>query len=118
VNGDPNACKAVRTLGPNRRASRGRVKSTFSTSKDILEKLKAYHPLPGIVLEWRRISSALTKHVYPLQKEKVGTGTLTFFIQSTLENFFFQSVVYSPVIWRTALFIYTLKRTTFKVNGL
>ena len=74
VNGDPSAAKPTRTLGPSRRAPRGRQKSTFSTSKDILEKLKAYHRLPGVILEWRRISNALTKHVYPLQKEKAFNG--------------------------------------------
>ena len=30
--------------------------------------------LPGVILEWRRISNALTKHVYPLQKEKAFNG--------------------------------------------
>nr|KAG5691719.1 hypothetical protein BaRGS_010222 [Batillaria attramentaria] len=75
VNGDPSASKPTRTLGPSRRA-KGRQKSAFSTSKDILEKLKPYHPLPGVILEWRRISSALTKHVYPLQKEKAWSERL------------------------------------------
>ncbi|KAK3096613.1 hypothetical protein FSP39_001708 [Pinctada imbricata] len=55
--------------GPAR--GKGRQKSQFSTSKDILEKLKLLHPLPGIILEWRRISNALTKVVFPLQKERV-----------------------------------------------
>ncbi|KAL8575274.1 hypothetical protein ACOMHN_001819 [Nucella lapillus] len=81
VNGDPSATKPVRTLGPSRRrqAPRGRQKSAFSTSKDILEKLKPFHPLPALILEWRRISNALTKHVYPLQKEKVYSDRLGMF---------------------------------------
>lgn len=49
----------------------GRGQSQLSTAKDTLEKLKAFHALPGLLLEWRRISSALTKVVFPLQKEKV-----------------------------------------------
>ena len=28
---------------------------------NILEKLKRLHPLPGLILEWRRITSAITK---------------------------------------------------------
>lgn len=28
------------------------------------------HPLPGLILEWRRITNALTKVVFPLQREK------------------------------------------------
>uniref|UniRef100_UPI0032E938D3 DNA polymerase theta n=1 Tax=Homo sapiens TaxID=9606 RepID=UPI0032E938D3 len=42
----------------------------FSTSKDVLNKLKALHPLPGLILEWRRITNAITKVVFPLQREK------------------------------------------------
>ncbi|KAL7646815.1 UNVERIFIED_CONTAM: hypothetical protein RMT77_002070, partial [Armadillidium vulgare] len=41
------------------------------TNKETLMKLKDKHPLPGIVLEWRRINSALTKVVYPLSQEMV-----------------------------------------------
>uniref|UniRef100_A0A3B4BND0 DNA-directed DNA polymerase family A palm domain-containing protein n=1 Tax=Periophthalmus magnuspinnatus TaxID=409849 RepID=A0A3B4BND0_9GOBI len=33
-------------------------------------KLRPLHPLPGIILEWRRITNALTKVVFPLQREK------------------------------------------------
>lgn len=36
----------------------------------MLNKLKALHPLPGLILEWRRISNAITKVVFPLQREK------------------------------------------------
>lgn len=28
------------------------------------------HPLPGLILEWRRITNAITKVVFPLQREK------------------------------------------------
>ncbi|KAK2091771.1 hypothetical protein P7K49_031055 [Saguinus oedipus] len=37
---------------------------------DVLNKLKALHPLPGLILEWRRITNAITKVVFPLQREK------------------------------------------------
>lgn len=76
--GDPNT---VKTLGTTNRgkASRGRPKQSFSTSKDILEKLKPLHPLPGLLLEWRRVSSALTKVVFPLQKEKLYNANLDMF---------------------------------------
>ncbi|XP_062590732.1 DNA polymerase theta-like, partial [Saccostrea cucullata] len=72
VNGDPSSLG--QPTRPNRRAPtgrRGRQKTQFSTSKDVLEKLRPYHPLAGILLEWRRISGALTKVVFALQKEKV-----------------------------------------------
>ncbi|XP_053395972.1 DNA polymerase theta-like [Mercenaria mercenaria] len=72
-NGDPTSMPAPRSLAPKRGGAprRGRGKPQYSTSKDILEKLKKLHPLPGIILEWRRITNALTKTVFPLQKEKV-----------------------------------------------
>lgn len=38
--------------------------------QDVLNKLKALHPLPGLILEWRRITNAITKVVFPLQREK------------------------------------------------
>lgn len=36
----------------------------------MLEKLKPLHQLPGVILEWRRITNAMTKVVFPLQREK------------------------------------------------
>ena len=47
----PSDPKQQKTLGPNRRGKR-RLKY-LSTVKDVLEKLK---PLPGLILEWRRVS--------------------------------------------------------------
>lgn len=35
-----------------------------------MEKLKTLHPLPELILEWRRINNAITKVVFPLQREK------------------------------------------------
>ena len=37
----------------------------------MLEKLKPVHPLPGLILEWRRVSSTVTKTVFPLSKDVV-----------------------------------------------
>lgn len=60
-----------RTLGAaTRRAPRKRVQH-LSTAKDVLEKIKPLHPLPGVVLEWRRISATMSKTVYPLFKEAI-----------------------------------------------
>lgn len=42
----------------------------FLFHQDVLEKLKPLHQLPGVILEWRRITNALTKVVFPLQREK------------------------------------------------
>lgn len=54
----------------SRGASRKRIQH-LSTAKDVLEKIRHLHPMPGLVLEWRRISATLTKIVYPLLKDAV-----------------------------------------------
>uniref|UniRef100_G3PUF7 DNA polymerase theta n=1 Tax=Gasterosteus aculeatus TaxID=69293 RepID=G3PUF7_GASAC len=71
-NGDVGGPKSKKTLGYTRRGVGGRVRlgKQFSTTKDVLEKLRPLHPLPGVILEWRRITNALTKVVFPLQREK------------------------------------------------
>ncbi|XP_046723327.1 DNA polymerase theta isoform X2 [Silurus meridionalis] len=72
-NGDLNSLKNKKTLGYTRRAGAGacvKLSKQFSTTKDVLEKLKPLHQLPGVILEWRRITNALTKVVFPLQREK------------------------------------------------
>ncbi|KAG9334257.1 hypothetical protein JZ751_008345 [Albula glossodonta] len=72
-NGDLNGLKNKKTLGYARRTTAGnkvKLAKQFSTTKDVLEKLKPLHPLPGVILEWRRITNAMTKVVFPLQREK------------------------------------------------
>ncbi|XP_064000012.1 DNA polymerase theta [Pogoniulus pusillus] len=73
-NGDVKVQGSKKTLGYTRKAtakgSRARLSKQFSTAKDVLEKLKKLHPLPGLILEWRRINNAITKIVFPLQREK------------------------------------------------
>ncbi|XP_053273755.1 DNA polymerase theta [Pleuronectes platessa] len=70
-NGDVGGSKSKKTLGYTRRGGgRVRLGKQFSTTKDVLEKLCPLHPLPGVILEWRRITNALTKVVFPLQREK------------------------------------------------
>uniref|UniRef100_A0A663LMJ0 DNA polymerase theta n=1 Tax=Athene cunicularia TaxID=194338 RepID=A0A663LMJ0_ATHCN len=73
-NGDVKVQGNKKTLGYTRRATakgnRVRLSKQFSTTKDVLEKLKKLHPLPGLILEWRRINNAITKVVFPLQREK------------------------------------------------
>ncbi|KAM7008657.1 DNA polymerase theta [Tautogolabrus adspersus] len=76
-NGDVSGSKSKKTLGYTRRgAGRVRLGKQFSTTKDVLEKLRPLHPLPGVILEWRRITNALTKVVFPLQREKQRHPTL------------------------------------------
>nr|XP_057917242.1 DNA polymerase theta [Doryrhamphus excisus] len=76
-NGDVTAPKSKKTLGYTRRGGgRVRLGKRFSTTKDVLEKLRPLHPLPGVILEWRRITNALTKVVFPLQREKQYHATL------------------------------------------
>ncbi|KAL6029950.1 hypothetical protein STEG23_028878, partial [Scotinomys teguina] len=73
-NGDMKNQGSKKTLGSTRRGNESghklRPGRRFSTSKEVLNKLKALHPLPGLILEWRRISNAITKVVFPLQREK------------------------------------------------
>ncbi|XP_010290665.1 PREDICTED: DNA polymerase theta, partial [Phaethon lepturus] len=73
-NGDVKVQRNKKTLGYTRRAmakgNGARLSKQFSTTKDVLEKLKTLHPLPGLILEWRRINNAITKVVFPLQREK------------------------------------------------
>lgn len=68
-----------RTLGAaTRRATRKRVQH-LSTAKDVLEKIRTLHPLPGVVLEWRRISATMSKTVYPLFKDAIAHEELECF---------------------------------------
>nr|XP_014685094.2 DNA polymerase theta isoform X1 [Equus asinus] len=73
-NGEMKNQGGKKTLGSTRRGNDSgrklRLGKQFSTSKDILNKLKALHPLPGLILEWRRITNAITKVVFPLQRAK------------------------------------------------
>ncbi|XP_040891156.1 DNA polymerase theta [Toxotes jaculatrix] len=76
-NGDVAGSKSKKTLGYTRRGGgRVRLGKQFSTTKDVLEKLCPLHPLPGVILEWRRITNALTKVVFPLQRERQYHPTL------------------------------------------
>ncbi|XP_042189978.1 DNA polymerase theta [Callorhinchus milii] len=71
-NGEINSI-SKKTLGSTRRAAAGnrcKLATLFSTTKQVLEKMKSLHPLPGLILEWRRITNAMTKVVFPLQREK------------------------------------------------
>uniref|UniRef100_A0A8D2IKD5 DNA polymerase theta n=1 Tax=Varanus komodoensis TaxID=61221 RepID=A0A8D2IKD5_VARKO len=75
TDGEPKLQRSKRTLGYTRRATangnRIRLGKQFSTTKDVLEKLKALHPLPGLILEWRKITNAITKTIFPLQRKKL-----------------------------------------------
>lgn len=64
----PSDCDgSVKTTGKRKR---GRKLVQFSTAKDVLEKLRRNHRLPGVILEWRRINNAITKTLYPIQKDR------------------------------------------------
>ena len=56
--GDTSAPAVKRRLGPRRKV-RG---NPFSTSKDVLEKLKAIHPLPEVCITWLK----LTAYAHPV----------------------------------------------------
>ncbi|CAI5797066.1 DNA polymerase theta [Podarcis lilfordi] len=73
-NGESKVQRGKKTLGyTGRKIANGKIAKLgkqFSTTKDVLEKLRALHPLPGLILEWRKITNAMTKVVFPLQREK------------------------------------------------
>ncbi|KAM9020347.1 DNA polymerase theta isoform 2-T2 [Ara ararauna] len=73
-NGDVKVQGNKKTLGYTRRTTakgnRLKLSKQLTTTKDVLEKLKKLHPLPGLILEWKRINNAITKVVFPLQREK------------------------------------------------
>ena len=54
---------------PNKPAPRctERRRKFFSTNKEVLTRLSPLHPLPAVVLLWRKISSALSRTMLPLQ---------------------------------------------------
>lgn len=58
------------------RSKTGAKTKYLSTSKEILEKLVKYHRLPKLIIEWRRVNSALTKVVFPLQRKKATVASL------------------------------------------
>eukprot|EP00112_Aurelia_sp_Birch-Aquarium-sp1_P005663 Seg1644.12_Seg1644.13 transcript_id=Seg1644.12_Seg1644.13/GoldUCD/mRNA.D3Y31 product="DNA polymerase theta" protein_id=Seg1644.12_Seg1644.13/GoldUCD/D3Y31 len=64
--GDPEVLVAQKT---GSKGHRSRVRH-LSTAKGILEKLKEIHPLPMLILEWRKVNNALTKVVHPMQRAK------------------------------------------------
>ena len=60
--------------GRGRGGGRGRGRKRLqhlSTAKDVLEKITHLHPLPSLILEWRRITNTISKVVHPLSKEAV-----------------------------------------------
>ena len=79
-------CKQQRsTLGVNVR--RRRVQH-LSTAKDVLEKVALLHPLPAVILVWRRISTTMTKVIYPLLKAAVLHATMdSFRIHATCQTY-------------------------------
>ena len=50
---------------------RGKRIQHLSTAKDVLLKICHLHPLPGVILEWRRVFNTLSKTLFPLFKEAV-----------------------------------------------
>uniref|UniRef100_A0A8C6XGQ5 DNA polymerase theta n=1 Tax=Naja naja TaxID=35670 RepID=A0A8C6XGQ5_NAJNA len=78
--GELKVQRGKKVLGCTRKATtnknRARLSKQFSTTKDVLEKLKKVHPLPGLILEWRKITNAITKVIFPLQREKLFSPVL------------------------------------------
>ncbi|KAK3891651.1 hypothetical protein Pcinc_004462 [Petrolisthes cinctipes] len=58
------------------------------TSKEALEHLSPHHPLPAVILEWRKITASLTKVVCPIQQARVHSRSLAMErIHSTAHTF-------------------------------
>ena len=51
--------------------TKGQRVQHLSTSKEILEKISSFHPLPKVIIEWRRITNTISKTIYPLIKSSV-----------------------------------------------
>jgi DNA polymerase theta len=66
----PQSNGPAKTTGKLRGGKQRRRLVQFSTANDVLEKLQSNHRLPGVIMEWRRIYSAVTKTIYPIQKIK------------------------------------------------
>ena len=60
-------------LGMNARKKRVQH---LSTAKDVLEKVAPLHPLPTVILVWRRISNTMTKVIFPLLKAAVSHSSI------------------------------------------
>ncbi|XP_071543746.1 DNA polymerase theta-like [Panulirus ornatus] len=70
------SCHSVR--GKRGRGGRGRGNKMIGpTNKEALDKLSQMHPLPALILQWRKINSSLTKVVYPLQQARVCCSRLS-----------------------------------------
>ena len=55
-------------LKGSNRVNKKQTKVKYSTSKEVLERLSALHPLPKVILEWRRVRFALSKTFEGLNK--------------------------------------------------
>lgn len=68
LNGDPSLGQ-MRSIRSTTNRLRN-FKAAPSCGKDILIKLKAYHDLPNVIMEWRKLNMTLTKVVGPLMRSK------------------------------------------------
>lgn len=66
--------------GKRGRGGRGQASKMIGpTNKEALEKLSETHPLPALILQWRKINSSLTK----VRKEQLLTGILNSSLNSS-----------------------------------
>lgn len=67
----PSEQEPCADIRANTRQTRKRRVQHLSTSKDVLAKICHLHPLPSVILEWRRVFHTLTVMLFPLLKEMV-----------------------------------------------
>ena len=72
----PNGVMEENAVKRQSRSKTGIKRKRFNTNKVVLEKLQKLHRLPKLILEWRRLNSALTKVVYPIQRQMVSVESL------------------------------------------
>ncbi|KAK8400534.1 hypothetical protein O3P69_003295 [Scylla paramamosain] len=71
----PHPSSRSSSIASNTR-KRGRGRGGGPTNKESLEKLKLHHPLPDIILQWRKIYSSLIKVMLPLQQVRLRCSQL------------------------------------------
>ncbi|CAG0886048.1 unnamed protein product [Cyprideis torosa] len=57
---------------------KGHPAGSSSVDKEVLEALQEAHPIPGMILDWRRIHSVLSKLLHPLWKKLAGSDSQGF----------------------------------------
>ncbi len=67
VNGEPGRRWTGRSRG---KSSSNNNNNAPSSNKEALIRLKSRHPLPAVILDWRKLRMAVSNTVYPMQRAR------------------------------------------------